>query len=213
MTSVAILGAGRLGTVLARLAVAGGYEVRIAGSEDPKFIALTVQTYARGAVPLAARDAIDGADLVVLALPLHRFTELPADALAGHIVVDAMNHWLEVDGPMPEFTDAPEGTSSVVASRLPGAQVVKALGHVGYLDLDAHGRDGRRVALGIATDHPGAADAVARFIDAMGFDPVIVGPLASGVALQPGSLAFGAAMTRADLERAVSDVPRAPEIP
>src|SRR6188474_2065413 len=115
---IAILGAGKLGTVLARLAVAAGYDVSIAGSGDPKYIALTVDVFAKGAHATTAREAIDGAHLVILATPLHRVDDLPKDSLAGHIVIDAMNHWEPVDGPLPEFTAAPGGTSSVVAAKL-----------------------------------------------------------------------------------------------
>lgn len=200
---VGILGAGKLGTVLARLAVAAGYEVRIAGSGDPKYIALTVDVFAKGATPVTAAEAIDGADLVILAIPLHRVDALPADSLAGHIVIDATNHWLAVDGPLPEYIEAPGGTSSVVAAKLPLARVVKAFSHVGYHDLDAHARDARRIALGIAADDVPAAEVVAAFVDRLGFEPVIVGPLAAGVGLQAGSHAFGAALTRDALLRSV----------
>lgn len=188
---IGILGAGNLGSALARLAVAAGYEVRIAGSGDPKFIALGIETFARGAVATTAAEAIDGAHLVILALPLHRVEDLPADALAGHIVVDATNYWADVDGPLPQFTRAPGGTSTAVAAHLRGARVVKALGHMSYEDLESHARDSRRVAVGVASDHAAAADAVAAFVDRLGFAPVAMGPLAAGVALQPGSLVFG----------------------
>ena len=202
---IGILGAGKLGTVVARLAVAAGYDVRIAGSGDPKYIALTVDVFARGAVATTASEAIDGADLVVLAIPLYRVDSLPAHSLDGHIVIDATNHWLAVDGPLPEFTEAKDGTSSVVAAKLAGARVVKALSHVGYHDLDAHARDARRIALGIAADDLQAADVVAGFVDRLGFEPVLIGPLAAGVGLQVGSHAFGAALGREALLRSVAD--------
>jgi predicted dinucleotide-binding enzyme len=203
-STIGILGAGKLGTVLARLAIAAGYEVRIAGSGDPKYIALTVDVFAKGAVATTASEAVEGASLVILAAPLHRVDDLPKDALAGHIVIDAMNHWEPVDGPLPEFTQAPGGTSSVVAAKLPGARIVKALSHVGYHDLDEHARDERRIALGIASDDAEAADAVANFVRTLGFEPVRIGGLEAGVALQAGSLAFGAALQPDALQAIVS---------
>lgn len=203
LNSVAILGAGKLGTVLARLAVAAGYDVRIAGSGDPKYIALAVDVFAKGAVATTAAEALDGADLVILAVPLHRVGSLPVDTLAGRIVIDAMNHWEAVDGPLPEYTQAPGGTSSAVAAALPGARVVKALSHVGYHDLEAHARDERRIALGIASDDAEAADAVSTFVQRIGFEPVLLGSLAAGASLQAGSHVFGAALTRDALLRSV----------
>ena len=204
--AIGILGAGKLGTVLARIAVAAGYEVRIAGSGDPKYIALSVDVSARGANPTTAAAALDGADLVILAVPLHRVDSLPSEALAGRIVIDATNYWAAVDGALPEYTTAPGGTSSVVASKFPDARIVKALGHVAYQELDAHARDAQRIALGIASDDTDAADVVAEFVDGLGFEPVRIGTLANGVGLQPGSRAFGAALSRGTLLRIVSDV-------
>ena len=206
IAAIGILGAGKLGTVLARIAVAAGYEVRISGSGDPKYIALSVEVSARGAVATTAVAALDGADLVILAIPLHRVDSLPREALAGHIVIDATNYWAAVDGALPDFTTAPGGTSSVVASKFPDARIVKALGHVAYQELDAHARDAQRIALGIASDDTDAADAVAGFVDRLGFEPVRIGALAAGIALQAGSRAFGAALRGETLLRIVNDV-------
>ena len=203
MTRVAILGAGKLGTVLAGLATRVGHEVRVAGSGDPKFVRLNLSVYARGAVAMTADEAVADAEIVVLAVPLHRVPTVPVDALAGRIVVDATNHWVDVDGPLPEFTEHPGGTSVAVATALPGAKVVKSLNHVAYEDLDAHARDARRIAIGVASNHRDAADAVAEFVASLGFEPVDIGGLDMGVALQPGSRAFGAALSPEALRRTV----------
>jgi predicted dinucleotide-binding enzyme len=200
MTRVAVLGAGALGRVLARLAAAAGYDVRIAGSGDPKFIALSVQIEAPGAVATTSLEAIADAQIVILAVPLHRVLELPP--LAGHTVIDATNYWKDVDGELPEFADHPGGTSVAVASALPGAHVVKSLNHVSAADLAQHARDGRPIAIGIATNHNHSAAIVEDFVSALGFVPVVLGGLDQGVALQPGSAAFGRALTRESLLRA-----------
>lgn len=202
--TVAVLGAGKLGTVLASLAVGAGCDVRIAASGDPKFIALNVQLYAHGATATTADDAIAGADLVILALPFHRVPDLPVEALSGRIVVDATNYWPRADGELPAFASSASGTSGAIAAQLPGARLVKALGHVGYADLEAHARDGRGIALGIASDDREAADAVAEFVRRLGFEPVAIGDLAAGAALEPGGRAFGRALDRDGLLRAVT---------
>jgi predicted dinucleotide-binding enzyme len=206
---IGILGAGKLGTVVARLAVAAGYEVRIAGSGDPKFIALNVDVGARGAIATTAVDAVANADLVILAIPFHGVDAVPADALAGHIVIDATNHWADVDGPLPPHR-TPGGTSTAVARKFPRARIVKALSHVAYQELEAHARDTRRIALGVASDDVAAANAVAAFVERLGFDAVMIGPLAAGIGLQPGSHAFGAALGRDALLRSVRDLNSAP---
>lgn len=186
---IAVLGAGHVGPVIARLALAAGYPVAIAGSGDPSRIEMITEFLAPGAVPLSAADALVDADLVVLAIPWHRFGTLEPAMFAGRVVIDAMNHWPPAAAPL--------GTSEEVAGRLAGAHVVKTLNHVAYQDMEPP--NGR--AIGLAGDSPAAVEAVREFLARIGFEPVPVGPLTSGRLLEPGSPVFGVAAGRPELEK------------
>jgi predicted dinucleotide-binding enzyme len=195
MTKIAILGAGKVGTSLARVAQAAGYQVDIAGSGPAERIQLIIDVLVPGARAVAAAEAVVEAELVVLALPLHKFRDLDVGLLAGRVVLDIMNYWTPIDGEISEFDDAPEGTSVLVQRALPDSRVVKTLNHIGYHELDEEPRPvgaPDRMALGAVGDDPDAVARVLAFLERIGFDAIDGGPLANGVAFQPGSALFGA---------------------
>ena len=208
-TTVGVLGAGKVGTVLARLAVAAGYRVLIAGSGDPAEIELVVEVLVPGARAVRAEEAAAEADIAVLAIPLGRYRELPVEQLRGTLVLDAMNHWYEVDGPRPDLTDPRTSSSEIVQSFLAGAHVVKAFNAMGYHDLEAGARRAGaadRKGVGVAGPRRWVERAAA-FVEDLGFEPVLAGDLSSGAAFEPGTEVFGAHVGRAQLERMIEIFP------
>ncbi|MGW9628956.1 NADPH-dependent F420 reductase [Microbacterium sp. NPDC055521] len=198
--TLGIIGAGRLGRVLASLAVDAGYRVVVARAGDPAPIARAIA--AIGAEAVSVSDLVTLSDAVVLALPLGRYRTLPAAQMRGMLVIDAMNYWWGGDGDRPDLDDPRTSTSELVQRHLAGARVVKGLGHMGYHDLEDEARPAGaagRKAIAIAGDSVDDLDAVSRLIDDLGFDPVIAGPLASGIMLEPGADAFGADVGAAQL--------------
>lgn len=206
ITSIGILGAGKVGVVLAQLAVKAGYDVYIAGSGEVSKIALSIKVLVPGAKAVTKEEAAQKGDIVILALPLSKYTSIPVKELTGKLVIDSMNHWMEVDGPKEDTIPVDVSSSEFIQSFLNRARVVKALSHMGYHELfdnpKPEGNDGRK-AIAIAADSEIDAKVVADFINSLGFDPLYIGNLAQGKKLEPGMPAFGANTT---IERLKSQI-------
>ena len=201
-----IVGAGKLGTTIARLAIAAGYDVAMSGSGATDEIALTVDVLAPGARAATTDEVVRHADIIVLAVPAHRFRELPRDLFAGKVLIDAMNYWPPVDGDDPELSAAAGGTSVVVQEHFPSARVVKSLNQLGYHELEEHRRpDGApdRIAIGAAAGDRLAVRAVTRLIDRLGFDAVDAGPLENGVVLEPDGSPFAVTYEKDELRELI----------
>jgi predicted dinucleotide-binding enzyme len=188
-----IVGAGKFGTTLARAAIAAGYDVAISGSGPADDIALTVDVLAAGAHAATTDEVVHHADIIVLAVPTHRFRELPRDLFAGKIVIDAMNYWQPVDGDDPELTTAPGGTSTMVQGRF--HQLEETQRAKGEPD---------RIAIAAAGDDRLAVRKVMRLLERLGFDPVDAGPLANGSALEPDGSPIAATYSADQLSKLVS---------
>lgn len=211
--TVGILGAGKVGIVLAQLALKAGYEVLIAGSGSVEKIALTVEVLAPGAKAVTAAEAEAKADLVILALPLSKYETIDRSGLDGKLVLDAMNYWWEVDGIRTDLTNPLQSSSELVQRFLSNSQVIKAFNHMGYHDLfdeSAPAGTPKRKALALAGDDDAAIATVRSFIDDLGFDSLYVGPLANGIMLEPGSEVFGANVTLPELQAMIDRFAQSP---
>lgn len=200
---IGILGAGKLGTVVAQLALKAGYTVYIAGSGAVEKIKLSVEVITPGAIAVTAEEAIKNSDIVILALPLSKYRNLPVDALQHKLVIDATNYWWEVDGKMPDLEQW-ASSSEMVQAFLPTSRVVKAISHIGYHNLLDDARPAGtpdRKAMAIAGNDLHDTQRVATLVADLGFDPVLIGTLAEGRKLEPGSPLFGASVDAATLRK------------
>jgi 8-hydroxy-5-deazaflavin:NADPH oxidoreductase len=205
---IAVLGAGHVGPAIARMALDAGYQVSMAASGDPEKIALITQVLAPGAEPRWAADAVAGADLVVLAIPLHKFTTVDPAMVADKLVVDPMNYWPPIDGVQELFEDRRFGSSEIVQQRLARSTIVKSFNQIGYHEFEEGRRpvgSRERRALGVAGDDPGAVNTVAAVIERIGYDTVRLDSLRAGRLLQPGGPVFGASLRRSEFEAAIRD--------
>lgn len=193
--TIGILGAGKLGIVLSQLAIKAGYLVYISGSGGSEKIALSVSVLAPGAKAASSEDVVHHSDIIILALPLGKYRDIPKDLLSDKLVIDAMNYWWEIDGVRDDLTDLLISSSEVVQKYLTGSRVVKALNHIGYHNLhDEAKAEGlpHRKAIAIAGDSATDVRSVAAVVNSLGFDPLIAGTLSQSISLQPGSDVFGA---------------------
>ncbi|MFC7725464.1 NADPH-dependent F420 reductase [Nocardioides sp. GCM10028917] len=204
---IGIFGAGKVGIALARLAVDAGYTVHIASSGTTADTAGITRFFAPAALPADGDDLPGLADVLVIAVPLRRFRELPLAAMAGRIVIDAMNYWPPIDGTLPEFQHTHRPTSTIVRDALPPtARLVKTFNHLGYHQLQELPRPAGatdRVALAVAGDDPRAVETVAEFMDDLGFDPVTLRSLEDSDMLEAGSSVFGQPFNQHQLRRAL----------
>jgi predicted dinucleotide-binding enzyme len=196
---IAVIGSGHVGGSLTRRLRALGRDVAVANSRGPDSLGdLAAET---GARPATAADAARDADVVVLAVPLGAVPDLPADALAGRVVVDANNYYPSRDGQIEEI-DAGVPSSRWVDRQLPGATVVKAFNTMPAGNLLTHGRapgEPGRVALPVAADSPDARRTVMDLVDALGFEPVDAGSLDDSWRQQPDMPVYGAELDGAGL--------------
>ncbi|AMB59846.1 NADPH-dependent F420 reductase [Microterricola viridarii] len=204
MATVGIIGAGKVGTAIARLAVAAGDEVLLVGSPGAAYFEQIVAMTVPGARAATVDEVADVAELTILAVPFGKVDTVALNRFDDAVVVDASNHWEPVDGTPAILQGATPGlTSSELVQRLhPDVRLVKSLNHLGYHDMDTDGAPAgavNRRAVAVAGDHQSANDTVAAFLDRIGFDAVDIGTLAAGVVLQPGEQIFGRFVQSDDL--------------
>jgi 8-hydroxy-5-deazaflavin:NADPH oxidoreductase len=188
---IGIIGGGNLGATAARLFIEAGHEVAVANSRGPESLGGLMGALGHGARAATVEDAASFGELVLVAVPFERHRELPAGALAGTIVIDAMNHNPAADGGFPEIEDGSTTSSELLAHHLPGAHVVKAFNTMYWRLLGGRDRprDGNeRLALFVAGDDDDAKARVSALIEEIGFAAVDTGGLADGARRQqPGA--------------------------
>ncbi|MGY1602521.1 NADPH-dependent F420 reductase [Geodermatophilus sp. SYSU D00815] len=200
MTTLGIIGAGNIGTALAEVALDAGHDVVLSNSRGPETLTdlvadLAVRPTNRGTVRAAtAADAAAAADLAVVTVPLKAYRDVPAEPLAGKVVIDTNNYYPARDGHIAELDAGTATSSGLLQQHLAGARVVKAFNHIGARDIVGHrtAPDApRRRALVVAGDDPGAREVVTSFVREIGFDVVDAGPLADSWRIEPGTPGYG----------------------
>ncbi|MET8909443.1 NADPH-dependent F420 reductase [Micromonospora sp. NPDC004551] len=189
---IGIIGSGHIGGTLTRRLRTLGHDVTVANSRGPQ--SLTDLAGETGATAGTLEEAVQDAELVVVAIPLKAVPDLPAGPFDGKLVVDADNYYPERDGDIPELLDRSLSSSRWTADHLKGARVVKAFNNIQAAYLMDSGKPAGtpdRIALPVAGDDAEAKRVVMELVDALGFDPVDAGTLDESWRQQPGTPVYG----------------------
>ncbi|TFC29792.1 NADP oxidoreductase [Cryobacterium sp. TMT2-18-3] len=211
MTTLGIIGAGNIGSQLARLGVANGYDVVVSNSRGPETLTDLIGElgpHSRAATPAEAATA---GDLVVVTIPLHQIHTLPTTELAGKLVIDTNNYYPQRDGDIAALDDESTTTAELLRDRLPESTIVKAFNHIYAADLTEHGQPAgsvNRRALVIASDDASAAATVTALLDRFGYDTVNVGALSEGWRIQRDTPGYGPRLNAAELRDATDAAAR-----
>jgi 8-hydroxy-5-deazaflavin:NADPH oxidoreductase len=205
---IGLIGAGNIGSTLARLAVEHGHDVMISNSRGPETLAGLVSHLGERATAGTAARAAEFGDVVVVTIPLKNYRKVPAAELANKIVIDTNNYYPKRDGQIPELDSGAVTTSELLAAHLPESRVVKAFNNIYYADLAAQGQPagtpGRR-ALPIAGDDAEAKKVVAGLIEEFGFDVIDTGGLAEGRRFQRDTPAYVTRLDAGGLRAALAE--------
>ena len=204
MTTIGLIGAGHIGSQVARLAVAHGYNVVISNSRGPETLSELVAELGPRARAATAAEAATAGDIVVVTVPLKNYRSVPVEPLRGKVVIDTNNYYPQRDGHIPELDNESTTTAELLQSHLPTSKVVKAFNHIYAAELTTHGQPPgtkNRRALVIAGDDREAKATVTRLIDQFGFDVVDAGPLKEGWRIQRDTPGYGPRRTAEELRK------------
>jgi len=200
---IGIIGAGMIGSTLAKLWSGAGHEVRLASRhpEQLKDLVEHLGASVSAGTPIAVAEF---GDVVMLTVPLKAVPDLARDlrsSLSRKVVLDTGNAYERRDGEIArQASEHAAGSAGWAAAMFPEARWVKAFNTVYFktLQSDAH-RSGERLGIPLAGDDPEALRIAADLVRDAGFDPVIVGPLVRGKDFEPNSQPYNTGMSGSEL--------------
>lgn len=202
--TIGLIGAGHIGSQLARLAVAHGHDVVLSNSRGPETLSGLVAELGPKARAATPGEAASAGEIVVVTIPLKNIQTVPVAPLAHKVVIDTNNYYPQRDGHIDELDNETLTTSELLQRHLPTAKVVKAFNHIQAAALTADAQPAgtrNRRALAIAGDDAAAKAKVAQLIDQFGFDVVDLGPLRDSWRIQRDTPGYGPRRNADELRR------------
>lgn len=185
---IGLIGTGRVGGALAGTWAKAGHELLLSSRnlDDDKALAAKLGSNVRAGTP---RDAASFGDVVLISVPYGALPEVGktvGDLLKGKIVIDTCNPFVNRDGEIATWARE-KGAGLASAELLPGARIVRAFNAIGFARMaTAHEQPGK-VGMPIAGDDKQAIETASRLVRDIGYEPVLVGGLAMGRYLMPGT--------------------------
>jgi hypothetical protein len=202
---IGIIGAGNIGATVGRLIADAGHEVLLS-SRHPEQLGERARNIGGQCGPMI--QAATWADMLLLAIPFGATEDLDMavkDAMMGKVVLDAGNPFEQRDGSAwRDVVKAGTGSGTWTQRKLYGVKVVKAFNTVAsaMLASQAH-REGDRVGIPLASDHAEALDVASQLVRELGFEPVVVGNMASSARFDPGTPVWNSGFTASELKSAL----------
>jgi len=202
MTTYGIIGAGHIGSQVARAVIGLGHDVVIANSRGPETLVDLVADLGPHARAATAVEAAQAAEVAVVTVPLKALADIPVEPLAGKVVLDTNNYYFERDGHVEALDRGEATTAGLLQEHLPTSKVVKAFNHIQAAQITTDGTPAGtpdRRALATSSDYPEAAALVTALYDQLGFDTVDVSPLSESWRVERDRPAYVVRQNREEL--------------
>jgi predicted dinucleotide-binding enzyme len=185
---IGIIGSGNVGSALGRVWARGGHPVMFSSRhiDEDKALAAQVGANARAGTP---QEAAAFADVIVMSVPYRALPELGkglAAEMKGKVIIDACNPYPGRDGEIANWARE-KGSGLASAELLPGTRIVRAFNAVGAARMGTAHETPGRIGMPIAGDDAQAIEIASKLIREIGYEPVLIGGLAMGRYLIPGS--------------------------
>jgi len=185
---IGTIGSGNVGGTLGRIWAQAGHEVMFSSLnlEHDKKLAASIGANARAGTP---KEAAAFGEVVLVSVPYRALPDVGKEAgslLRGKIVIDTCNPFPSRDGEIANWARE-KGAGLASAELLPGARIVRTFNAVSWLRMADASKSAERVAMPMASDDAEAVKVASELVREVGFEPVLIGPLAMGRHLMPGT--------------------------
>ena len=191
-TKIGIVGSGQVGSAIGAVWVKAGHEVMFSSRniENDKALAAKLGAGARAGTP---REAAAFGEVVMVSVPYRSLPDVGkdlGDLIKGKVVIDTCNPVPGRDGEIANSARE-KGAGLASAELLPGARLVRAFNAIGAARMGSAYKEPGRVGMPIAADDVTAVEVASRLIREIGYEPVLIGGLAKGKYLMPGTVLSG----------------------